>query len=256
LYLERGSGRFPRVTDILPSIQSAKTNLELHGADAEFLAANMNRLPGSLEEQSVTFDVNGSIAVRAKTIDTQATEIVLTNSSKTGDNVQICLNRQNLVSAARMGFDRLYLYGKEHAVLAKDDHRSYLFMPLHEQNGVKSGDDCLKIPSPISSRSSASYHRPYTPPPPMNNHPIRPVPATAPAQNPVTSADPTQAMRRRRRRTTGPGSVLDQAIVVREQLRVALTSVKDLIRTLKVERRSQKSLKVALDSLKHLQHAA
>jgi len=70
------------------------------------------------------------------------------------------------------------------------------------------------------------------------------------------SQDSTQTARRRRRRTAGAASVLDQAVIVRDQLRVSLTSVKDLIRVLKVERRSQKSLKLALDSLKQLQQAA
>jgi hypothetical protein len=43
---------------------------------------------------------------------------------------------------------------------------------------------------------------------------------------------------------------------VREQLRTALSGVSGLISALKSERRNQKSLKLALDSLKHLQAAA
>jgi hypothetical protein len=257
IFLEiQKEGRFPRVADIIPSVQSAKTNLELHAADAQFFAENCSRLPGSVDEQAVTFECNGTIAVRAKTSDAPAAEIVLTNSSKTGDDVTVCLNRGNLVSAARMGFDRIYLYGKDSAILARDDHRSYLFMPLHEQNAVKAGHDCLKIPSRVCSRPSSSYHRPYTPTVPMNNHPVTPTSPATPAQAPSVSQESTQTARRRRRRTAGAASVLDQAVIVRDQLRISLTSVKDLIRVLKVERRSQKSLKLALNSLKQLQQAA
>ena len=257
IYLELGSGRFPRVGDIIPSIQSAKTTLELHGADAEFFTQNASRLPGSLEERAVTFDIGNTIAVRAKTIDTQAAEITLTNSSKTGDDVAICLNRQNLVSAARMAFNRLYLYGKDNAVLAHDEHRSYLFMPLHEQNAIKASNDCLKIPSPFSSRSSASYSRPrhYIPTVPMATNHATSAPATTLS---VDSTQPSQAppLRRRRRKSGTAGTVLDQAITLRDRLRLTLASTKDLIRTLKAEKRSQKSLRLALDSLKQLQAAA
>jgi len=42
---------------------------------------------------------------------------------------------------------------------------------------------------------------------------------------------------------------------VRDQLRSLLTASKELIRTLKIESRSRKSLKLALDSLKQLQAA-
>jgi hypothetical protein len=245
------------VSDIIPSIQSAKTTLELHGTDAEFFTQNASRLPGSLEEQAVTFDIGSTIAVRSKTADAHAAEIILTNSSKSGDDVAICLNRQNLVRAARMAFDRLYLYGKDNAVLARDEHRSYLFMPLHEQNAIKASDDCLKIPSPVSSRSSASYSRPrhYIPTVPMTTNHVAPAPATI---SPVDSTQPsqTQPVRRRRRKTGTAGTVLEQAIALRDQLRLTLAGTKDLIRTLKAEKRSQKSLRLALDSLKQLQAAA
>ena len=47
-----------------------------------------------------------------------------------------------------------------------------------------------------------------------------------------------------------------QALAVREQLRGALTGTNELIQALKAERRSQRSLKLALDSLKQLQAVA
>ena len=78
------------------------------------------------------------------------------------------------------------------------------------------------------------------------------IPASAPETKPAVQP---QAVRRRRTSKTS-GSVLDQAVGLRDQLRTTLTSTKELIRALKVEKRSQKSLKLAWDSLKQLQAAA
>lgn len=50
--------------------------------------------------------------------------------------------------------------------------------------------------------------------------------------------------------------LLEQATTLRDQLRTTLTSAKELIRTLKAEKRNQKSLQLALASLKQLQAAA
>jgi hypothetical protein len=259
LYAEiQKEARFPRVLDIIPAVQSAKTTLDLHSDDAAFLVGNASRLPSSLEEQAVTFECNGAISVRAKTAGTQAAELQLTNSSKSGEDVTICLNRGNLINAARMQFNKLYLYGNSSAVLAHDDYRSYLFMPLESQaNAVKASNDCLKIPSPVSSRSSVSYPRPYTPSVTMPTNRIAQSVSGNTVQVPAaTTSNTEQPVRRRRRRNTTGGTVLEQAIVLRDQLRSTLSTTKDLIRTLKIEHRSQKSLKLALDSLKSLQHAA
>jgi DNA polymerase sliding clamp subunit (PCNA homolog) len=253
-FLALGDGRFPRVEDIIPSFQSAKTTVDLHPDDARFFAENVRRLPGGLEDQAVTFECNGTIAVRSKTEDTQAAEIVLTNSTKTGEDVTICLHRRNLMSLAEMCFDRIYLFGNQNAVLARDDYRSYLFMPLESQQAIKPSEDCLLIPSPFNPRPSGTFPRPYNPTIPMNTNPNAPA-ATPPIEETANNQEALPPIRRRRRTNKSSG-VLEQAIAVRDQLRGTLAGIKDLIRSLKAERRSQKSLKLALDSLKQLQSAA
>ena len=96
----------------------------------------------------------------------------------------------------------------------------------------------------------------------MPTNRINQVPTTPTSSSPGTAvpdtsnADTNQPPRRRRRKSATSGTVLNQSVAVRDQLRVTLSGVKDLIRTLKAEKRSQKSLKLALDSLKQLQHAA
>jgi hypothetical protein len=81
--------------------------------------------------------------------------------------------------------------------------------------------------------------------------------ASAPSQN-----DPPAALKRASTRSCSassprrPGGAYEQAVVVRDQLRSTLAAVKDLIRQINIEKRSQKSLKSALASLKQLQHVA
>ena len=213
----------------------------------------------------MTFDLNGAIAVRAKSTDKQATEIVLTNSGKIGDDVTMCLNRRNLINAARMNFGKIYLFGKDSAVLARDEYRSYLFMPLESQtNAIKASSDCLRSPrrSALGRPTPGwSYPRPYTPTTSMPTNRISQAPATPANNDTVVVGQDTnnqateQVVRRRRRKTTSAGGA-QQAISLRDQLREVLGHTKELVRTLKAERRNQKSLKLALNSLKQLQHAA
>lgn len=269
IFLSRSEGRFPRVAEIIPSFENAQTTVELHPADARFFIENVKRLPGSVESSAVTLDLNGAVAVRSQAEGVQPAEIVLTNSAKTGEDTTICLDRHNLASVAAMGFERVYLYGNDKAVLARDDRRRYVFMPLHEQSAVQRSGDCLVIPSPVSSQSAASCprSRPFPPTVPMAKNSVRSVPATSsPVETSVESSPqaplPPQKsapppLNRRRRRNAGSGvTAVEQAIALRDQLRLALAGTKDLLRTLKAEKRSQKSLRQALDSLKQLQAVA
>ena len=84
--------------------------------------------------------------------------------------------------------------------------------------------------------------------------------SSQPAAPPVaqTTAAVAPEVIRRRKRTSGAKATtsLEQAISLRDQLRVALSGSKELIRTLKTENRGQKSLKLALASLKQLQAVA
>ncbi len=79
---------------------------------------------------------------------------------------------------------------------------------------------------------------------------------TAGQANAAITTATAEAARRRKRIGSKPSSSLDQAVALREQLRTALGSSKELIRCLKAEKRGQKSLKLALASLKQLQAVA
>jgi hypothetical protein len=142
-------------------------------------------------------------------------------------------------------------------------------MMLENKEAIKPSDDCLRFESPLSSpsyRSTSTTTRKATP---VNriaatinqSQPTAPQAAQpAPVQQPPTAQQPPPVnepvMRRRRPNSGKIANSLDQAIVIRDQLRDALLRSKELIRSLKTEKRSQKSLKLALDSLKQLQKVA
>jgi len=249
-------GRFPRIEHVIPAYRSAQTTLELNGADAEFLLANLNRLPGCAEEQGVTFDLGGRTCIRAQTCDTpMPTEMVLTNSSKTGEGVILRIDRRYLGRAAAMGFSQICLFGAAGALLARDGNRQYVWMPLGGDGAIAASDDCLRIESPPATGPTAlrSHPVPRTTDT-MSTKKIADTPAVVAATDPAKLAAPVR--RRRRVGRSGNTSALEQALALRDQLRTVLTNTKELIQALKAEKRGQKSLKLALDSLKQLQAVA
>ena len=94
---------------------------------------------------------------------------------------------------------------------------------------------------------------------PSISQPQPPAPSQ-PGTQLATQQDATpgeQVVRRHKPLANGKATgSLEQASSLRDQLWEALASSKELIRSLKTEKRSQKSLKLALDSLKQLQNVA
>jgi hypothetical protein len=252
LWIQKDS-HFPKVEHVIPATGSAQTTLELAPADAEFYLDNLNRLPSKPDDHAVTLDLTSTIAVRAKSNEAQwPTELILTNSRRTGEDVRISIDRRFLARAAATKLLQIYLYGDKGALLAQDASRQYLWMPLGPDNVVQPSADCLRIESPQGAPPAAARVRPVPPATvPMNTSPTVPTPAATPETNNASQPQPV-----RRRRASKTASALDQALAVREQLRGAMTGTKELIRALKTEKRSQKSLKLALDSLKQLQAVA
>ena len=251
-------GRFPRLEDVIPADQSAQTTLELNGADAEFLLANLHRLPGGAEEQGITLELGDTVAIRAKSIDTPApVELVLCNSHKAGADMIARVDRRYLARAAAMGFGRIYSFGAAEPMFARDDHRLYLWMPLGGEGAVAASEDCLRIESPPETPSVSQHPYPTrSPSAQMSTKKTIEPPAAAPvSETPCPSQ--SEPIRRTRRAINSPkAGAVEQALALRDQLRAALVSTKGLIQALKAEKRGQKSLKLALESLKSLQAVA
>ena len=248
-------GRFPNVDQIIPPTHYAKCTLQLNPHDAKFLTDNIHRLPEGTTHRELTLDLNGSVVLRAASASTpRPAEMVLRNSSKTGDDVRICTDRNFLARAAAMGFTEFFLPNDASPALAIDANRTYLWMLLDQKEAIKPSDSSLRIESPFSTHAN-------TPPTTrkvthVNRIASTPSVPAAPQAPPATSV-PAEQVRRRKRTNGGKAtSSLEQAIVLRDHLRTALAGSKELIRTIKSEKRGQKSLKMALASLKQLQAVA
>jgi len=169
--------------------------------------------------------------------------LVLRNSTKNGADLRLASDRRFLVRAAKLGLRQFYLRAADQSILAQDETRRYVWMPLAANGCIAATPDCLRIESPVGDLSRTS--------PSSIPHPTMTTQPTTTAE-PITSTKP---VRRQPRSTGKPAGAIEQATVVRDQLRSLLTASKELIRTLKIESRSRKSLKLALDSLKQLQAA-
>jgi hypothetical protein len=257
-------GRFPDVYSIIPSTNHCKSTLQLSLADALFLTDNLHRLPNGDTHREVTLDLNGSVVLRAASTSTpRPAEMILRNSTKQGDDIRICTDRQFLARAASMGFSAIHLPDSESPAVAQDATRTYLWMLLSPKDAIKPTEDCLRIESPldygrrtelppISSRTKP-VNRISNQPGPTGSSP--PAAATTPAPT-TTNTGPAQRRRRRSGNDAKAATSLEQAVALREQLRSALINSKELVRSLKTEKRGQKSLKLALASLKQLQAVA
>ena len=129
-------GRFPNVSCHIPRVADATATCRLSPADASFLAETLPRLPSDDQlNYPVTLDLNGSVAIRSKPADQdQITELVLRNSSWSGEPVRINMNRQYLARAAKLGFQEVHLYGPSSAVLCQDGTRQYVWALLDPES--------------------------------------------------------------------------------------------------------------------------
>lgn len=249
-------GRFPDIDRIIPSTQYSNATLQLNAADAKFMVDNLHRLPNGVTHRELTLDLNGFVILRASSPTTpRPAEIVLRNSRKQGADVRICTDRKFLARAAEMGFSEIHLPDNAAPAVARDATRTFLWMLLDPKEAIKPTDDCLRIESPFDfgPRASATATRKETPVNRISS------PPPAPVNPPVSAAiAPAQPVTHRKTASSASklASALDQAIIIRNQLRTTITAVKDLIRTINIEKRSQKSLKLALASLKQLQNVA
>jgi hypothetical protein len=239
-------GRFPRVDDIVPRIASTDTTVELHPSDARFLAENLSRLPKTeFDSNAVTLDLNGSVLVRSRgDASTQPTELQLTNSSKTGNDVRLVTDRTYLSRALAMGLTRLHIADPASPILAQNERRSYVWAVLEKNGVVKPSADAIVVESPPAFATTKPRTESITR---SKSVPRQPVAVTPPQtmENISTVEPPAEN-----------ASPIDQAIHLRGVLRDALTATSDLVRSLKRQQKQQRAYKSAIASLKELQGVA
>jgi hypothetical protein len=230
--------RFPEIDQVIPNVNGAIATVSIPQDDGDFLARVVKQLPANDEQHSpVTVDLNGSIAVRARTDGAKIpTELVLTRSSRTGDPVRFCTNRKLLARAMQLGFDGLHVFGPDSPVLCVQGDRKYVWMLLDKVGAIKPSKQAIRIESAATSESAAQ--------PPT------------PSRNP-TSMKPTKSHRNTEPAKNTPSdnsiSLIDRAESLRESLQTALADTRNLITTLKQQQKTSRSVQSALKSLRQLE---
>jgi hypothetical protein len=132
------TGRFPRTDDVLRPAASACSSCQLSPADMQDLQRLLPLLPAADESDApVTIDLNGHFAVRARAARvTEPVEIKLADGRPTGEPIRIATNRCYLQRAAKLGLPGVHIFGADAALLAADEQRSYVWMPLPIQGIV------------------------------------------------------------------------------------------------------------------------
>ncbi len=244
-------GRFPRIDEVIPAERSVVTTLELSHSDTVFLAENLKRLPGSeTSDQPVTLDLNGWVAIRSRNGDEgSVTELRLSNSVRSGNEICVQTNRRYLERAAQLGFQRLGFVAPEAPIVCREERRTYVWAVL-EAKGAVPADKAVVIQSPLDShkatrksRTKSRLQRIHT----MSARPkaeSSPSTKAEPVSTPVNSAAGKEP------------SVIEQALALRDLLRNTLSSVNRLVLAIKRQKKQEKFLRSTLASLKDLQSVA
>lgn len=156
------TGRFPDVDGCVPAPGAVKSRLRLVESDVRFLERSLSRLPSdSLSNGGVTLDLNGAVAVRAKAESSPvATELILTGSSRAGDQLCLCTSRRYFERALRLGFREIGFVSAEAPAVCGDGRRQYVWARLAEQGIVRPTEDAIRIESTVeSSHSTQSNSR-------------------------------------------------------------------------------------------------
>lgn len=231
--------RFPDVDSVVPEVGRATSTVTISAEDGRFLSKAVPQLPtDDIRHEAVTVDLNGSIAVRSRAIASQSpTELVLSHSTRMGEQVRFCTDRRLLSRAVQLGFDRLHIFGPERPVVCESQQRRYVWMLLDKEGAIK--------PSKHSTRIESAS-------------------ATSTSDNPTSSPESHKAMSRRNNRntsrsessTTEPDtstSPIDRAESLRSHLQAALADVRELITALKEQRKHSRTVQSALKSLRELE---
>lgn len=246
LPIEKGA-RFPRIDDVIPSLSTCRSTVTLAYHDRRFLADSLPQLPcDDPQHEPVTLDLNGRVLVRARgSADGPVTELVLSNSSKSGDDMRLATNRKFLSTALRMGFEQLHLVDAASPALAMDERRRYVWAVLDKDSQLAPTDNATVVASPVPATGVATARRARVNPCATTTAPAR---YTAkPRPKPIDMSQ-----------RTGPSSKkspIEQVGQLRQALRAASTQAAELLRMLKQRKKHERVVKSTLASLRQLQGA-
>jgi hypothetical protein len=176
----------------------------------------------------------------------QPTELILANSSSSGQPIRVNTNRKFLARAIQLGFDRLYIYDPKTPVLCQDDHRHYVWAVLDAESAIGPADDATRIASPLAdgqpTPSQPKSRRRRTRMPRSRNG----------ASGPAEPREAPQADNGKPQRPANR-DLMAQAKAVRQSLQEALSRTNDLILALKRQEKRHRIVQSTLASLRQLQ---
>ncbi len=245
-------GRYPNMARVIPDPANATTRCQLSIDDARFLADTLPRLPSQDETNlPVTLDLNGHVALRAKSADqSKPTEVVLVNSHCTGDAVRINTNRTYLKRAMKLGLRELCLYGDGVALLGQSENRKLVWMPLEPGAAIEPSEDAIRIESPKGQANVAPSVSTSPSPKPKTERRSKPMSGPAATTNGHAPTENTTAKPRRRKANQQDlGKLIDQAVAFRTALHNLMHESGELVKALKSHRRTSKAIQNALTSI-------
>jgi hypothetical protein len=248
------NGRYPNAESVIPRMDQSGNRLHLSEDDARFLSHVLPRLPGDKDDSSpVTLDLSQEVLLRAQgERSPQVSEVLLSSSSCEGTAVRVACNRRFLWRLVQLGFRDLMVRDANTPLLCRDETRTYLFMPLG--GAVSPVADAVRIVSgeslPVATRAKPKPQLENTQPEPERSREAMPRsqnngddPRNGPAGVPPTSLSSSEAE---------PLDPLMEAEALRSLLQDAQLRLNRLLAALKQQRRHNRALRAAMDSLRGL----
>ncbi len=250
--------RFPRIEYAIPDPATITTRLRLDPADVAFLAKALDRLPGADEHNAaVTLDGNGQVIVRACASDQdQPTELVLTRSRCSGTPARLATNRLYLARALQLGFTEIGLAGPSSAVCCRQDSNLYIWQPLHQDAAIEPTANAVRIESTAMVSTSEPIPQPRRTDRPMNSSYSQPNGHASRDQpnghHPSTNGHVVPPDLAPEASSTGTATLIQEAVALHEALSDARARAQRLIAALRRQRKRDRAVKSALDSLRQL----
>jgi len=223
--------RYPDVDGAIPSTRGPLSRLHLDPQDAHALLQALPRMPGrDMDHSPIVLELADPVRVQVHDGKTAIADLVLAQSRVEGQAVRACMDRRYLLRAVQMGFSQIIVIRSDKPILCQDEKRTYLWMPLA---------------APTSSGK------------PAEPQPI----ATTPVSDPITPITRSKAMPtlngQRPAPEPSPGDEgldpLTEAEALRVQLQETLARTVRLINSLKQQRRQNRVVASAMNSLRRLQ---
>jgi len=255
--------RFPNVETVLPAANSRMTTWKLSTQDVDFLAGNLSRLPGQeSSELSVTVDLNGQVALRAKSENQpQPTEIVLEGSEITGPAVRLSTNREYLGRAISLGFSEFHVVSAQVPIVCRDPKRIYGWMPLPITGVLAPSDNAIRITSNTAATIPKPIRERMNSPMPISNSNGRSHPNgngqthghAAANNNGHTNGIVEHTDKSTTPDSNGVGSLIAEAHALRDYLHDGYARASRLCVAIKRQRKQSRLVQSTLASLRQLQ---